>query len=92
MSDPTSVREVFLLEANTVETPCTFKIRPKQKNKEEPEQPKLRMVWVVLNQELREFDRFPYSEKDRAEAVAELRQRHSKNGDTYFVQPRKESM
>lgn len=47
-----------------------------------------RLVWVVFSSSLREEGRFPYAEKEAAEARAvEL---HEKNHRKYFVQPVKE--
>jgi hypothetical protein len=49
-----------------------------------------RMLWGVFSSSLKEEGRFPYAEKDAAEArAADLAARHKR---TYFVQPIKEPL
>lgn len=71
-------------------------LRPRKK----PEvvlKPKTKYVWVILSQwtdhitdegdvALQQFGVFPYKEKSRAEACAELLQRHDLKGTKYHVQ------
>ncbi|MES2788982.1 MAG: hypothetical protein V4719_05120 [Planctomycetota bacterium] len=47
-----------------------------------------RMLWGVFSSSMKEEGRFPYAEKEQAEARAEAL--HQKNKKEYFVQPIKE--
>lgn len=49
-----------------------------------------RLVWGVFSSSMKEEGRFPYADRDAAEArVVELSQKHKR---TYFVQPIKEPL
>ncbi len=69
---------------------------PKKKAAAKPKRSKVkvivrkRMLWGVFSSSLKEEGRFPYADKDAAEArAADLAARHKR---TYFVQPIKEPL
>ena len=81
------------------ETAAGEKKKAKEGKKKAPAKPKRskvkvivrkRMLWGVFSSSLKEEGRFPYAEKDAAEArAADLAAKHKR---TYFVQPIKEPL
>ena len=83
----------------SAEAAADGKKKPKEAKKKAAAKPKRskakvvvrkRLLWGVFSSSLKEEGRFPYAERDAAEArAADLATKHKR---TYFVQPIKEAM